>query len=124
MTQSDLAAAVGYSVPFISHLEANRRLPDVEAITNHFIAALCLHDEPNLAARLVERDAAARRERLPQGLTLQQQTHMVIQEESQARPTSWPTPPTELIGRAQEVKTICNRLLGHSGRLLTLVGPP
>jgi predicted ATPase len=29
-----------------------------------------------------------------------------------------------LIGRAAEVTHLCNRLLGHSGRLLTLVGPP
>ncbi|MEZ4617905.1 MAG: NACHT domain-containing protein [Caldilineaceae bacterium] len=35
-----------------------------------------------------------------------------------------PLPPTELIGRTAEVNQLCNRLLGHSGRLLTLVGPP
>lgn len=33
-------------------------------------------------------------------------------------------PPTALIGRDHEVKALCNRLQGHSGRLLTLVGPP
>jgi predicted ATPase len=29
-----------------------------------------------------------------------------------------------LIGRSQEVRQLCQRLQGHSGRLLTLVGPP
>ena len=37
---------------------------------------------------------------------------------------SLPIPPAPLIGRAQEVKQLGNRMLGHSGRLLTLVGPP
>ena len=39
-------------------------------------------------------------------------------------PQRLPLPPTELIGRAQEVDQIGKRLLGHGGRLLTLVGPP
>ena len=37
---------------------------------------------------------------------------------------SLPIPPAPLIGRAHEVKQLGNRMLGHSGRLLTLVGPP
>jgi transcriptional regulator with XRE-family HTH domain len=117
MTQADLAAAVGYSVPFISNLELNQRLPDVQAVVHHFVPALGLQEEPHLAARLVELAAAARGERPPAALTLKRETHLVLQEERAARPASWPSPPTELIGRQQEVKTLCNRLLGHNGRL-------
>jgi transcriptional regulator with XRE-family HTH domain len=40
MTQADLAAAVGYSVPFISNLELNQRLPDVQTVTQRFVPAL------------------------------------------------------------------------------------
>ena len=35
-----------------------------------------------------------------------------------------PSPPTALIGRGAEINQLCNRLLGHTGRLLTLLGPP
>ena len=35
-----------------------------------------------------------------------------------------PALPSALIGRNEEVNQLCNRLLGHGGRLLTLVGPP
>jgi predicted ATPase len=35
-----------------------------------------------------------------------------------------PVPPTGILGRDEEIQHLCNRLLGHRGRLLTLVGPP
>src|SRR5205814_144929 len=60
MTQGDLAAAVGYSVSFVSVLEQNRRLPDVDAVLQVFVPALGLLDEPHLATRLVELAASAR----------------------------------------------------------------
>ena len=63
MTQGDLAAAVGYSVSFVSALEQNRRLPDVDAVLQVFVPALGLLDEPHLATRLVELVASARGER-------------------------------------------------------------
>jgi predicted ATPase/transcriptional regulator with XRE-family HTH domain len=124
MTQADLAVAVGYSIPFISNLELNQRLPDVPVVAQHFVPALGLQAEPHLAARLVELAAAARGERRSATLTLQRKTHLVIEEEREAPPLSMPAPPTELIGREQDIKTLCNRLLTHSGRLLTLIGPP
>lgn len=40
LTQRELAAAVGYSLPFISNLELNQRLPDVGVIVQSFIPAL------------------------------------------------------------------------------------
>jgi predicted ATPase/transcriptional regulator with XRE-family HTH domain len=124
MTQADLAAAVGYSVPFISNLELGQRLPDVQVVLQQFVPALGLQEESQLVVRLVELAAMARGERPPTSLTLQRETRLVLQEEWAVRPAAVPVPPTELIGRDQDVKTICNRLLGHNGRLLTLVGPP
>lgn len=35
-----------------------------------------------------------------------------------------PALPIELIGRSETIQQLSNRLLGHGGRLLTLVGPP
>ncbi len=40
------------------------------------------------------------------------------------KPLRPPLPPTALIGREQEKAQIGKRLSGHSGRLLTLIGPP
>jgi predicted ATPase len=47
-----------------------------------------------------------------------------IQEADTANKAHLPAPPTELIGREAVVHQLGNRLLGHIGRLLTLVGPP
>lgn len=124
MTQGDLAAAVGYSVSFVSVLEQNRRLPDVEAVLQVFVPALGLLDEPHLATRLVELAANARGERPPLAITRQRATQLVMTEVHGERATYLPAAPTDLIGRAQEVRQLCQRLPGHSGRLLTLVGPP
>lgn len=65
MTQGDLAAAVGYSVSFVSDLEQNRRLPAVAVILQHFVPALGLQEETSFAAHLVELAALARGERPP-----------------------------------------------------------
>jgi predicted ATPase/transcriptional regulator with XRE-family HTH domain len=124
MTQAELAAAVGYSVPFISNLELDQRLPDVEVIMQRFVPALGLQEEPQLAVRLVELAATARGERPPQRTKSDAKIDRLHQEERPARLASLPLPPTELVGRDQEVKTLCNRLLAHNGRLLTLIGPP
>ena len=70
MTQGDLAA-VGYSVSFVSALEHNHRLPDVDAVLQVFVPALGLLDEPHLATRLVELAASARGERPPVAITRQ-----------------------------------------------------
>jgi predicted ATPase/DNA-binding XRE family transcriptional regulator len=124
MTQGDLAAAVGYSVSFVSVLEQNRRLPDVDAVLQVFVPALGLLDEPHLATRLVELAASARGERPPMAITRRRETQIVVTEAHGERVAHLPAAPTDLIGRAQEVRQLCQRLPGHSGRLLTLVGPP
>ncbi len=124
MTQSDLAAAVGYSVSFVSVLEQNRRLPDIEAVLQMFVPALGLQDELHLATRLVELAASARGERPPAAITSQRETQIVVTEARGERSTHLPVAPADLIGRVHEVRQLCQRLQGHSGRLLTLVGPP
>ena len=124
MTQSDLAAAVGYSVSFVSDLEQNRRLPAVAVILQQFVPALGLQEEAGFAAHLVELAAQARGERPPPTVTVQRSTQLVVTDTFTFQSSHLPAPPTQLIGRDQEVKTLCNRLQGHSGRLLTMVGPP
>jgi predicted ATPase/transcriptional regulator with XRE-family HTH domain len=124
MTQRDLAAALGYSDSLISNLEKEQRLPDLATVMQWFIPALGLQDDPHTAAQLIEQAALARGERPPASVTVQRTTRLVIEQELDPRPTRLPVPPTPLIGRESEVNQLSNRLLGHSGRLLTLVGPP
>ncbi len=124
LTQRELAAAVGYSLPFISNLELNQRLPDVQVVVQSFIPALGLQDEPRIAAALIEQAALARGERPPAAITLQRVIQTVVQEEQVTHGPQLPALPTQVLGRAAEVTQLCNRLLGHQGRLLTLVGPP
>jgi len=124
MTQTDLAAALGYSFSFICALEQNRRLPDVQAVVQTYLPALGLQDEPKLAAQLVELAALARGEKPPTTLTIKRERRLVLTEGTEELAYHLPIPPTPLLGRAQEVKQLCNRLHGHSGRLLTLIGPP
>jgi predicted ATPase/transcriptional regulator with XRE-family HTH domain len=123
MTQGDLAAAVGYSVALICALEQNRRLPDAERVVQSFVPALGLQTEPHLTRQLVELAALARGEH-PPALLLQRQTQIVVTNEIAEPALPLPILPTELIGRDQEISTLSRRLLGHGGRLLTLVGPP
>lgn len=126
MTQHDLAAATGYSRSYISALEQNARLPDLETLLQTYVPALGLQEEPHLAAHLVELAALARGERPPSSFTrthVQQaaSTHASNVEEREYR---LPLLPTEILGREREINHLCRRLLGHHGRLLTLVGPP
>lgn len=124
MTQGDLAAALGYSIALISSLEKAQRRPDLQAVTESFIPALGLQDDPHLAASLIEQAALARGERPPAAITLRRTTQMTLHEERTVTSTHLPAPPTLLIGRTAEVNQLCNRLLGHRDRLLTLIGPP
>jgi transcriptional regulator with XRE-family HTH domain len=124
MTQDDLAAATGYSRSLIGALERNDRLPDVAAIIHTYLPALDLQEEPHLAAQLVELAALARGERPPPSLTFQRERPPVTEREEEEEAYCFPVPPTKILGRDEEIHHLCNRLLGHRGRLLTLVGPP
>src|SRR5256885_14777822 len=61
LQQRDLAIAVGYSEGQICRLEQNQRLPDLSTLAARFVPALDLEDAPELAARLLDLAAAARR---------------------------------------------------------------
>ena len=121
MSQADLAAGVGFSEAQISRLEQGKRLPVLEGLAERFVPALGLHDDPHLALRLMELAALARGEQPPTMVSAGRSSHVTRSSEDQ--PTL-PAPPTPLLGREDEVRTLCNRLLGHSGRLMTLLGPP
>ena len=123
MTQSDLAAAVGYSLSLIGQLEQNQRLPNLRAIAESFVPALGLQDDDALAARLIEQAAAARGESAPEQLIHRRTSHPTDTARQDTHPFLL-HPPTQIIGRQAEINQICNRLQGHQGRLLTLIGPP
>ena len=124
LTQGKLAARVGYSVALISRLEQNERLPVVAAIVELFIPALELNAEPHLAHRLVELAALARGERPPDAVSVTRTIHTAITEQSEEPPGQLPAALIALVGRAQEVDLVSQRLLAAPGRLLTLLGPP
>ncbi|MFZ4656801.1 MAG: ATP-binding protein [Caldilineaceae bacterium] len=124
MTQHDLAAATGYSRTLIGALEQNARLPDVQAVQQSYLPALGLQDEPHLAQQLVALAALARGERTD---CYPSSTHSLREASTTAAPaeaTYLPQPPTALLGRESEISLLGRRLLGHHGRLLTLLGPP
>lgn len=123
MTQRDLAAALGYSDSLISSLEKGQRQPDPDMVRAHFIPALGLQDDPRSAAHLLECAAIARGERPP----MMRHLPSAPKPRYADRPRAvhrLPALPIELIGRNEIVQQLSNRLLGHGGRLLTLVGPP
>lgn len=124
MTQRELAAALDYSDSLISSLEKGQRLPDLAMVRSRFISALGLQDDPALAADLIERAAVARGEQLPASppMTIPSATHRSAAR--LANPYRLPALPVQLVGRTALINQLSNRLLGHGGRLLTLVGPP
>lgn len=122
MTQSDLAAAVGYSVALICSLEKGDRLPDVTVVAERFAPALALQDDPALAAHLVAAAAGARGQHQPVTATVTRSITVAVEKVDALPPL--PAPPTPLVGRGRDLDLICRRLVGHQGRLLTLIGPP
>jgi len=124
MTQNELAAATGYSPSLIGALEHNRRLPDVTAVVQTYLPALDLQEEPLLAAQLVALAAQARGERTPPSLTFGRERLPLTGQEGSEEASCIPVPPTTILGRDEEIHSLCDRFLGRHGRLLTLVGPP
>lgn len=127
MTQAELGGRVGLSGAHISHLEKNQRLPDLNAVAANFVDALALHDEPRAAAQLIELAASARGEHWPSAASAswrRPNSHPGKIAALESPPLRLPVPPNALIGRERDVMHACDRLLNHTGRLLTLVGPP
>lgn len=124
MTQSELAASVGFSVAQISRLEQNERLPDPALVANAFLPALALQDEPHLAKRLVELAELARGDRSLTTATLTRTVHITSVGQGISAESYLPEPLTRLVGRNAELDAICARLTEAPGRLLTLTGPP
>ncbi len=124
MTIDDLAAAVGYHRSHISNLEKGKRLPDLATVLEKFIPALGLQDEPHTARQIVELAAVARGENLPAAMRNQLAAGLPIVVETEWVDRQLPVPMTPIFGRERDIIMISNRLLGHTGRLFTLMGPP
>ncbi len=101
LTQEELGRAVGYSRPQITLLEKNQRLPSAMTVTALFVPALDVDDAPELAQRLIDLAAAARKPR-----------------------TNLPTPVNALIGREHDATKVRDYFLAPDKRLVTLIGPP
>lgn len=132
MTQSDLAAALGYSESMICSLEKAQRLPDLQAVAERFVPALGLQDDRGAADAFVAQAALARGLRAPVPATNRHPASMAgrpeikpaINPEIADRRVDLPPLPTALVGREHVVNQLSHRLAGHQGRLLTLVGAP
>lgn len=124
MTQGELAAQVGFSIAQISRLEHNQRLPDPVVITEKFVPALSLQDEPRLIQRLLELAATARGERPPAALRVTRTVQTTIHEQVVEDASPLPSAPTALVGRERSLRALGQRLMETPGRLVTVVGPP
>lgn len=124
MTQRDLAAALGYSDSLISSLEKGRRLPDIDVVMQRFVPALGLQDDPRTATELIAAAAAARGQAPPRPFAAATAHSTPEIRVDAASAYALPALPVVLIGRDELVHKLGNRLRGHQGRMLTLVGPP
>ncbi len=124
MTQRDLAAALGYSDSLISGLEKAQRQPDLDAVIQRFIPALGLQDDAKTATKLIESAAFARGQALPPATLSPPTPKAPTMNGNNATAPGLPVLPVALIGRDELLYQLANRLCGHQGRLLTLVGPP
>ena len=115
LTQQQLARLAHCSVPTIRKVEADERRPSLEIAER-------LADSLHIAGPERETFLAAARGRLS------------LEETGAAEPSLAPAPRasrtnlviplTPLIGRAQDVAAVRNRLVQQDERLLTLIGPP
>lgn len=109
LTQSELAAAVGYSREQIAKLENHQRRPDPTIVAARFVSALDLQYETDWSARLLYLAETAREAQLADSLL-----------PIALAPVNFPVPLTRFIGRTREMEEV-QRLL-KATRLLTLVG--
>lgn len=105
LTQGALAAAAGCSVSSISALETGERRPDVTMVRTRIAPALAATNNAQLVDRLLE-------------LAASETTNPVKTPAAQASTADL------LFGRDAEVDALCQRMMNHPGRLLTLIGPP
>jgi predicted ATPase len=107
LTQSDLAAAAGCSVSYISALETGQRRPDAGMVRTQLAPALVAAGDARLLDRLQELAAAA----------------SAAIDPAQT-PAAHDAGAGGLFGRDADIDALCQRLQSHPGRLLTLLGPP
>lgn len=128
LTQQALGTQVGYSTTTINRYEHNQQLPDAQAIHALFVAPLGLKDDPAAlkqllhllqhqieanAANDIGNHAAAPQTPAPAPIAAPPPSNSDL-----------PIPPTEIIGRDNDIAQVLNYVRKHRGRLVTLVGPP
>lgn len=116
LTQGALAAAVGCSGSYISALETGQRRPDAALVRTRLAPALAKAESASLVDRLLELATAA-------------DTRSAEHDPGPPRTAdrydgATPAASDGLFGRDTDIAALCQRLMNHPGRLLTLVGPP
>ncbi len=109
LTQQELGIAVGYSESYITRLESDTRAPVPSMVEARFVDALSLHDEPQLADRLIA---------LAKAVHSTDSSHprvAKVMPHTNLRPHL-----TRFIGRGRELMEV--RRLVTSHRLVTLTG--
>ena|GEM_PF-781348 len=123
LSQKELAGQVGYHYSYMSRIEKNQRMPDLQTLITRFIPALALDDQPQWTARLLElagrTSEGAAAESKPASPT--PITALPIFDLSASRLPIYLTP---LLGRDKEVTELIHLLSRSDVRLVTLMGPP
>ncbi len=125
LRQRDLAEAVGYSEAQIGRLEHNQRLPDIATVLAHFIPALGLTNEPELAAQLVALAHTARLNDPALGTEATagaQGNTYNLGANTDAFAEHLPQPGTPLVGRSAELEQLRRLLEQPDDRCITCTG--
>lgn len=123
LTQSALAAAAGYSVSYISALETGQRRPDAAAVCAHLAPVFAATGDARLLDHLLELAAA------DEAAACEADTAPANADQASARERDGSgairsTLADGLVGRSADIAALCEQMMRHSGRLLTLIGPP
>lgn len=113
LTQEELAAAAGLSVRGISDLERGRRSHPYYETVRLLADALGLGDEGRAALLAAARAPEAWRDA----------PAAPCAPEPPTTPSTLPTPLTPLIGRADDIQSVCDLLQRPGTRLVSLTGP-
>ncbi|MDQ5823062.1 MAG: tetratricopeptide repeat protein [Chloroflexota bacterium] len=123
LTQEELAERVGCSVWMVQKIESGVRRPSRQVV-GLLAEALRVPPDKRQAFMSLARGSGGEEQQQPGGQAPAQQEQREEPAAQSLTLTNLTPPPTQLIGRDEELSAIRARLLRESVRLLTIVGPP